>query len=66
VVYRQGDEEKTLSSALVVTAMGARPDNALEGALQKLVIPYRTAGDAKAPRRLLEAIHEGDRAGREI
>jgi 2,4-dienoyl-CoA reductase-like NADH-dependent reductase (Old Yellow Enzyme family)/thioredoxin reductase len=66
VVYRQGDEEKTLSATLVVTAMGAKPDNALEGALQKLVIPYRTAGDAKAPRRLLEAIHEGDRAGREI
>jgi pyruvate/2-oxoglutarate dehydrogenase complex dihydrolipoamide dehydrogenase (E3) component len=66
VVYRQGDEEKTLSAALVVTAMGAKPDNALEGALQKLVIPYRTVGDAKSPRRLLEAIHEGDRAGREI
>jgi 2,4-dienoyl-CoA reductase-like NADH-dependent reductase (Old Yellow Enzyme family)/thioredoxin reductase len=66
VVYRQGDEEKTLSVALVVTAMGAKPDNALEGALQKLVIPYRIAGDAKSPRRLLEAIHEGDRAGREI
>jgi NADPH-dependent 2,4-dienoyl-CoA reductase/sulfur reductase-like enzyme len=66
VVYRQGDEEKTLSAALVVTAMGAKPDNALEGALQKLVIPYRIAGDAKSPRRLLEAIHEGDRAGREI
>jgi 2,4-dienoyl-CoA reductase-like NADH-dependent reductase (Old Yellow Enzyme family)/thioredoxin reductase len=66
VVYRQGDEEKKLSAALVVTAMGAKPDNALEGALQKLVIPYRTVGDAKSPRRLLEAIHEGDRAGREI
>ena len=66
VVYRQGDEEKTLSAALVVTAMGAKPDNALEGALQKLAIPYRIAGDAKSPRRLLEAIHEGDRAGREI
>jgi 2,4-dienoyl-CoA reductase-like NADH-dependent reductase (Old Yellow Enzyme family)/thioredoxin reductase len=66
VVYRQGDEEKTLSAALVVTAMGAKPDSALEGALQKLAIPYRTVGDAKSPRRLLEAIHEGDRAGREI
>ena len=65
-VYRQGDEEKTLAAAFVVTAMGAKPDDALEGALQKLVIPYRTAGDAKSPRRLLEAIHEGDRAGREI
>lgn len=66
VVYRQGDEEKTLSAALVVTAMGAKSDNMLEAALQKLAVPCRTVGDAKSPRRLLEAIHEGDRAGREI
>jgi 2,4-dienoyl-CoA reductase-like NADH-dependent reductase (Old Yellow Enzyme family)/thioredoxin reductase len=66
VVYRQGDAEKTITAALVVTAMGAKSENALEGALKELGIPYRIAGDAKSPRRLLEAIHEGDRAGREI
>jgi 2,4-dienoyl-CoA reductase-like NADH-dependent reductase (Old Yellow Enzyme family)/thioredoxin reductase len=66
VVYRQGDEEKTLSAALVVTAMGARPANGLEGAIKELGIPCCVVGDAKSPRRLLEAIHEGDRAGREI
>ena len=33
---------------------------------KNLGIPCRIVGDAKSPRRLLEAIHEGDRAGREI
>ncbi len=66
VVYRQAGEEKRVSAALVVTAMGARPVNGLEETLKKLGIPWRTVGDARQPRRLLEAIHEGDRAGREI
>ncbi len=66
VIYRQEDEEKKVSAALVVTAMGAKPDNGLEGALKESGIPYRIVGDAKSPRRLLEAIHEGDQAGREI
>ena len=66
VIYRQQDEEKRIPAALVVTAMGAKSENALEGALKELAIPYRIVGDAQSPRRLLEAIHEGDRAGREI
>ena len=55
-----------IAAALVVTTMGAKPNNALEGALKELGILYRIAGDAKGPRRFLEAIHEGDHAGREI
>jgi len=66
VFYRQGEEEKQIPAAMVVTAMGAKPVNDLEGILKKLGIPWRVVGDAKSPRRLLEAIHEGDRAGREI
>jgi 2,4-dienoyl-CoA reductase-like NADH-dependent reductase (Old Yellow Enzyme family)/thioredoxin reductase len=66
VVFRQQDEEKKVPAALVVTAMGARSVNGLEGTLQELGILWRVAGDAKSPRRLLEAIHEGNRAGREI
>jgi 2,4-dienoyl-CoA reductase-like NADH-dependent reductase (Old Yellow Enzyme family)/thioredoxin reductase len=66
VFYRQGEEEKQLPAASVITAMGAKPANGLEGILKELGIPWRVVGDAKSPRRLLEAIHEGDRAGREI
>ncbi len=66
VIYRQEDEERKIAAALIVTAMGAKPDNGLEGALKKSGIRYRIVGDAKSPRRLLEAIHEGNQAGREI
>ena len=66
VFYRQGEEEKQIPAASVITAMGAKPANDLEGILKELGIPWRVVGDAKSPRRLLEAIHEGDRAGREI
>jgi pyruvate/2-oxoglutarate dehydrogenase complex dihydrolipoamide dehydrogenase (E3) component len=66
VIYTQGDEQKTQDASMVITAMGARPDNALETVLNDLGIAYRIVGDAKSPRRLLEAIHEGHRAGWEI
>ena len=66
VTYSQNGEEKTLPAAMVITAMGARPDNALETILTGLGIEYRTVGDAKSPRRLLEAIHEGDHAARTL
>lgn len=66
VTFKQGEEEQTLPAAMVITAMGAKPDNALESVLNNLGIVYRTVGDAKSPRRLLEAIHEGDQAGRTL
>jgi 2,4-dienoyl-CoA reductase-like NADH-dependent reductase (Old Yellow Enzyme family)/thioredoxin reductase len=66
VVFTRDDEEKREPAAMVITAMGARPDNALDGVLKDLGILYRVAGDAVTPRRLIEAIHEGHRAGREI
>jgi pyruvate/2-oxoglutarate dehydrogenase complex dihydrolipoamide dehydrogenase (E3) component len=66
VSYRAGEEEKRIPAVLVVTALGAGSENSLEESLQTLGMAYRTVGDAKSPRRLLEAIHEGHRAGREI
>ncbi|PKN33272.1 MAG: NADH:flavin oxidoreductase [Deltaproteobacteria bacterium HGW-Deltaproteobacteria-19] len=66
VAYRQGEEEGTVPAASVITALGARMENRLEDVLREIGIPWRTVGDAAGPRRLLEAIHEGDRAGREI
>jgi 2,4-dienoyl-CoA reductase-like NADH-dependent reductase (Old Yellow Enzyme family)/thioredoxin reductase len=66
VTFKQGDEERTLPAGMVITALGARSDNALENILTGLGIAYRTVGDAKSPRRLLEAIHEGDQAGRTL
>ncbi len=66
VRYHQGDVEKVEPAALIVTAMGARSENALEDVCRELAIPYRVIGDAKSPRRIIEAIHEGFRAGEEI
>ncbi len=64
--YRQGDTERMENAAMIVTAMGAKSDNSLEDVLKELIIPYIIVGDAKSPRRVLEAIHEGHRAGGEI
>ena len=66
VHYTQNDEQRTEPAAMVITAMGARSDNSLEEFLKDLGIPYRTVGDAKSPRRLFEAIHEGYKAAGEI
>jgi len=66
VVYTLNDEKKAEPAAMVVTAMGARSENTLQEYLKAAGIPYRTVGDAISPRRLLEAIHEGHRAGQEI
>jgi len=66
VRYHQTDAERVESAALIVTAMGAKSENALEDVLKDLAISFRTVGDAKTPRRILEAIHEGYRAGEEI
>ncbi|HHO75053.1 MAG TPA: FAD-dependent oxidoreductase [Deltaproteobacteria bacterium] len=66
VHYTQNNEQRTEPAAMVITAMGARSDNFLEEFLKDLGIPYRTVGDARSPRRLFEAIHEGYRAASEI
>lgn len=66
VSFVRKDQEWRESAAMVVTAMGARSENGLEAVLKDLDIPCRTVGDAESPRRLLEAIHEGHKAGREI
>lgn len=66
VSFVQKDQERREPAAMVVTAMGARSENGLEAVLKDLGIPCQTIGDAKSPRRLLEAIHEGHKAGRGI
>jgi 2-enoate reductase len=66
VSCRQGEGEMEIPAAAVITALGARPEKGLEETLKGIGIPWRTVGDALEPRRLLEAIHEGHRAGREI
>ena len=48
----------------VVVAMGSQAESALGEALEDEISEVRIVGDAKEPRRLLEAIYEGSLAGR--
>lgn len=67
VIYElNGIEHRIEPAHIVVKALGAAPEISLEEVLKKLAIPYRIIGDAKQPRRLLEAVHEGAEAGRDI
>jgi 2,4-dienoyl-CoA reductase-like NADH-dependent reductase (Old Yellow Enzyme family)/thioredoxin reductase len=66
VCYEEGNEQKKISAAMVVCALGAKSDDALKEVLDKLGIPNQTVGDVKSPRRLLEAIHEGYEASQTI
>jgi 2,4-dienoyl-CoA reductase-like NADH-dependent reductase (Old Yellow Enzyme family)/thioredoxin reductase len=66
VRYTQMDKEQVETAAMIVTAMGAKSDNTLEEVLKGLAVEHRIAGDAISPRRILEAIHEGYKAGEEI
>lgn len=67
VVYlRKGAEVRLEPAPLVVTALGARPVDELAGALRETGIQCTVVGDAREPRRLLEAVHEGHSAGLEV
>jgi pyruvate/2-oxoglutarate dehydrogenase complex dihydrolipoamide dehydrogenase (E3) component len=66
VRFTKMDKEQEETAAMVITAMGARSENKLEEVLKKWAIPYRITGDAVSPRRIIEAIHEGYKAGEEI
>jgi pyruvate/2-oxoglutarate dehydrogenase complex dihydrolipoamide dehydrogenase (E3) component len=66
VVNQDGRESRIEPVSMVIKALGAVSENDIGQVLKKLGIPYEIAGDAVKPRRLLEAVHEGDAAGRSI
>lgn len=67
VVFIKDGKEQVLSPVnMVVTALGVRPENELEEVLRSMNVPFLQAGDVVAPRRIIEAIHEGHRAGLEV
>src|SRR5450759_4226554 len=63
VFAKDGQEQRLDTVEMVVTALGALPENALLKAAEESGIPCHVVGDAESPRRLLEAVHEGDAAG---
>jgi pyruvate/2-oxoglutarate dehydrogenase complex dihydrolipoamide dehydrogenase (E3) component len=50
----------------IVLATGAAPDKALAQSLKGVVAEVFEAGDCVEPRRIMESIHEGAKAGLEI
>jgi NAD(H)-dependent 7beta-hydroxy-3-oxo-delta4-cholenoic acid oxidoreductase len=66
VVERAGQPERLTGFDWIVLALGARPRDNLSAAARELGIESRTVGDARQPRRALEAIAEGFEAGREV
>jgi NAD(H)-dependent 7beta-hydroxy-3-oxo-delta4-cholenoic acid oxidoreductase len=66
VVEREGGQERLSGFDWIVLALGARPRDSLSGPAREQGIPCRVVGDARQPRRALEAVAEGFQAGREV
>lgn len=55
--------KKTIAPVdMVVVAVGLKPVDNLKAILERLEVPYTIVGDAKGPRRIIEAVEEGARA----
>jgi 2,4-dienoyl-CoA reductase-like NADH-dependent reductase (Old Yellow Enzyme family)/thioredoxin reductase len=66
VYEKDGQEQRLEDAGMVITALGASAQNALLQIAEETGIPCQVVGDAQSPRRLLEAVHEGDAAGRAL
>ena len=66
VVVEIGDRTETIPADTVVMAVGAVSVNDLAAEVDKIGVKVVTIGDAKAPRKMTEAIHEGFQAALEI
>ena len=67
LVIVDGDgKQRMLEADTVVLAAGAVPDDRLAKAIAGKVAEVHLAGDCARPGRILEAIHDGSRIGREI
>lgn len=62
-IIRQGDAEERVEAAMVVFAVGAKPENCLYDQLVAAGFAVVQAGDCLKPRRLLDSVEEGFLAG---
>lgn len=65
IIQRDGEEER-IAVDQVVAAVGTRPLNRLQKAIEGKGIACTVVGDAAATRRIIEAVEEGARAAWEI
>jgi 2,4-dienoyl-CoA reductase (NADPH2) len=66
VIAERDGKDLFLKGDTVVIAAGARPDNRLYEKLKGGVAEVHLIGDAKSPRKVLEAVAEGFEAGRSL
>jgi len=66
VTYRVGDERKSIPCDTVVLATGVKSNNQLYEKLKGKVKELRIIGDAKRPRKAIEALEEGFKAALRI
>lgn len=66
VIIQREEREELLPAETVVLATGAKPANALYEKIKEKAKEVYLIGDAKSPRRALEAVAEGLAIGREI
>jgi pyruvate/2-oxoglutarate dehydrogenase complex dihydrolipoamide dehydrogenase (E3) component len=66
VIERGGAREALSGFDWVVLALGGRPHDPLSAAARARGLEVRVVGDARKPRRALEAVAEGFEAGRTV
>lgn len=66
VVYERAGSAETLAVDSVVVALGSKPNLEIEDELKKAGFEYEIIGDAKQPRKIMDAVHEGFLAALEI
>jgi 2,4-dienoyl-CoA reductase (NADPH2) len=66
VVVQAGDERQAIPADTVILALGARSNNALAGEARELGIDTIVIGDAKAPRKITDAVFEGFESGLKV
>ncbi|MGB2852943.1 MAG: NADH:flavin oxidoreductase, partial [Dehalococcoidia bacterium] len=59
-------KRRTLEADTIILAAGASPNDQLANALADKVGEIHLAGDCAKPARILDAIHDGARLGREV
>lgn len=57
--YAKDGQDHTIECDTVIIAAGYSPNNQLEDALMSKVEDLVVIGDAEAPRKILNAVHEG-------
>jgi len=66
VVFQSGEQTQSLACDSVVLALGSRSVDGLGAKLEKSGILVRKVGDCVSPRKVMDAVHEGFLAVREL